>query len=642
MKLLILNRFEMKLISNLLILIIYFFGFNKVNGESYEPLTILGNTGIWGMSSTQFNLPSGITISSIDGKIFIADYGNNRISVWTQSGNNFGNLTTFGSFGSGTNQFKSPHEIAIGSDGKIFIADFQNHRISVWTQSGNNFISIASFGSMGFNLNEFTGPTSVSLSQDGKIFIADSYNHRISVWTQSGNNFGNLTTFGGFGTATNQLNFAIRVSIAFDGKIYVADQFNKRISVWTQSGNNFGNLTTFGSNGISQNQFSSLYDMEIDSDNNIYVADTYNNRISIWTQSGNNFGNLTTFGSFGNDLNQFNEPDGIGLLPDGKIFISDLRNHRISIWQKCNNGFKPQITTQPLSQTTCGNNLANFSVSATGSNLSYKWSNGENTPSISTSQVGNYVVTVSGSCGNVVSNTATLSNFQQPNLTIAPSNVVICNGFSATITATGASSYLWYPSMTTGNILSIIGTTPGTAIYTVVGTNTNGCTQSNIINVTTLSPIGVTLEFIQRQFCLTDAPIFINQNETVLGISNAFIVPSIVGIGSYQVKNSGYNEFNCLFSYDSGIIIKNCTTTAINLHKSQSAKLEIYPNPTSDGYFNLKNATLGATMYIYNAMGSVIYTQKIFSENMQINAKLVRGIYFVKQGNESIKLAVDY
>ena len=80
------------------------------------------------------------------------------------------------------------------------------------------------------------------------------------------------------------------------------------------------------------------------------------------------------------------------------------------------------IVTQPISQTVCGNNLANLSVTATGANLSYLWSNNANSSTISTSQVGNYTVTVSGSCGKAISNLITVST-----CTSAPSTNINLN-----------------------------------------------------------------------------------------------------------------------------------------------------------------------------------------------------------------------
>lgn len=62
------------------------------------------------------------------------------------------------------------------------------------------------------------------------------------------------------------------------------------------------------------------------------------------------------------------------------------------------------IVQQPASVNTTPGTAQTFSVSATGSNLSYRWSNGlSNTNSMTTSITGTYFVTVSGTCGFEIS-----------------------------------------------------------------------------------------------------------------------------------------------------------------------------------------------------------------------------------------------
>lgn len=140
------------------------------------------------------------------------------------------------------------------------------------------------------------------------------------------------------------------------------------------------------------------------------------------------------------------------------------------------------IITQPISKTICGNNLANLSVSATGSNLSYLWSNGETTANISTSQVGNYSVTVSG-CGYVISDIATLQSKFNTFITTQPISQTICgtNLANLSVSATGSIlSYLWSNGATNPNI-----STSQVGNYTVTVSGSCGNVVSNLINVST-------------------------------------------------------------------------------------------------------------------------------------------------------------
>ncbi|MFN0047855.1 MAG: T9SS type A sorting domain-containing protein [Cytophagales bacterium] len=65
-----------------------------------------------------------------------------------------------------------------------------------------------------------------------------------------------------------------------------------------------------------------------------------------------------------------------------------------------------------------------------------------------------------------------------------------------------------------------------------------------------------------------------------------------------------------------------------------------YPNPTN-GDFNIANASSGATLYVYNAQGTIVYTQKLVSEATLVNANLAKGIHLVRAGNATSKLVVE-
>jgi tripartite motif-containing protein 71 len=76
--------------------------------------------------------PINLTIAGIAGseRLFIADGNNNRIVSMTVGGSPLG---TFGSLGSGPGQLSSPRSVAVRpTDGLIAVADFGNNRISLW------------------------------------------------------------------------------------------------------------------------------------------------------------------------------------------------------------------------------------------------------------------------------------------------------------------------------------------------------------------------------------------------------------------------------------------------------------------------------------------------------------------------------
>ena len=154
---------------------------------------------------------------------------------------------------------------------------------------------------------------------------------------------------------------------------------------------------------------------------------------------------------------------------DGNLYF--LSRNNSAVYKVVYNGSSsaPVITNQPQSLTVAQGNNAAFSVSATGSSLTYQWrKNGTNISgansstyninSVMPSHAGVYSVVVSNAAGNVTSNNATLtvtSPNQAPTATIstpvagatyAGGNVISFSG-SATDPENGtlgASAYNWY------------------------------------------------------------------------------------------------------------------------------------------------------------------------------------------------------
>ena len=138
----------------------------------------------------------------------------------------------------------------------------------------------------------------------------------------------------------------------------------------------------------------------------------------------------------------------------------------------------PNTTTIIGSNYICDENDATLSVTNTTNAVSYLWSNGATTPTITVDQPGSYFVKVTFANGtNIISAPFVVADF----LTSAAINGTssFCTGTTNTLTATGGSSYLWNTGATSA---SINVTTPGT--YSVTISNSNGCSVVKELIVT--------------------------------------------------------------------------------------------------------------------------------------------------------------
>jgi DNA-binding beta-propeller fold protein YncE len=220
------------------------------------------------------------------------------------------------------------------------VGDTDNDRVAVWTKTGpTTWTNQTTFGSGGSGANQFNSPHGVAVAPDEQTaWVADTVNGRVAVWTKTGpTTWANLTTFGSIGTGESQFTNPLGVAVSADGQTaWVADTGNSRVAVWTKTGPmTWANLTTFGSLGSGPSQFNALFGVAVSADGEtVWVGDSGNHRISVWTRTGPTaWANLTSFGSFGSGPSQFNLPSGVAVSPDGQTaWVADRGNDRVAVW----------------------------------------------------------------------------------------------------------------------------------------------------------------------------------------------------------------------------------------------------------------------------------------------------------------------
>ena len=104
----------------------------------------LGQPGIVGQDQQTFNRPASVAVAD-NGEIFVADGEgpNNRIVKFAADGSY---LMEWGSTGSGPGQFDTPHDLAIDSQGRLFVADRGNNRIQIFEPDGTFVDAWTQFG----------------------------------------------------------------------------------------------------------------------------------------------------------------------------------------------------------------------------------------------------------------------------------------------------------------------------------------------------------------------------------------------------------------------------------------------------------------------------------------------------------------
>ena len=146
--------------------------------------------------------------------------------------------------------------------------------------------------------------------------------------------------------------------------------------------------------------------------------------------------------------------------------------------------------------TCSGSGSSTYSIANVSGATSYTWSlpagwsGSSNTNSISATPgaSGVFTVVAGNACGASPQQNLNVTVNPLPVITVSTNISVLCEGESATLTASGASTYTFNPG---GTGTSIVVTPPVTSVYTVSGTNANGCSNTFIFTQNVDACLGI-------------------------------------------------------------------------------------------------------------------------------------------------------
>ncbi len=216
--------------------------------------------------------------------------------------------------------------------------------------------------------------------------------------------------------------------------------------------------------------------------------------IAFTNQSTVGFGNITSWNwTFGNGQTSTSQNPHTSYLTAGNYNVTlvvstpggcaDTLTSIVPVYPQ------PDLSFTSTPTTICQGGsvtLNNTSTSSNGLITSFQWSfgNGQtsvsNNPTVVYNTAGSYNVTLIGTtvhgCSDTLLQTVTVN--APPNAE-AGSNQSVCEGQSATLTATGGVSYLWNPGGSTNPSITLTPTAGGW--YNVVVTDANGCTSRDSV-----------------------------------------------------------------------------------------------------------------------------------------------------------------
>ena len=422
-------------------------GLGRAGAQStYTPYAIstfagtVRTTGSLDGTPGTFSFPFGMAVDA-SGNVYVGDTYNDTIRKISATGvmstlaGSVGVAGSTDATGSAA-VFNHPEGVAVDASGNVYVADISNSTIRKITSTGVVTTLAGLAGSSGATdltgaAARFNGPAGVAVDSSGNVYVADTYNDTIRKITPAGA----VTTLAGSagvqgstnGTGSGAL-FYLPAGVAVDssGNVYVADTYNDTIRKITPGGAVTTLAGTAGTSGSADGTgaaalFYAPIGIAVDSAGTVYVADTSNSVVRKVTSAGvvtTLAGQVKVQGSVdGAGINaQFNLPYGIAVDSSKAIYVGDTLNTTV----RKGVATVSLITTEPTSRSISDGGGATFSVTATGSGLTYQWYlNGVTIAgatgstltlaNVGTTQRGNYTVSVSNGTGTDTSTIATLA-----------------------------------------------------------------------------------------------------------------------------------------------------------------------------------------------------------------------------------------
>lgn len=418
-----------------------------------------------------------------------------------------------------TTQNINPSCVRFDAAGDLYLCDVANHKVRKVTMSTGNITTVAGSGSVGSftdgaaaTASNINGPRGILFDGSGNIYLSLSGNNKVAVVKTDGK----IYTVAGTGTAgsdgdgvatAKRLNAPGQLAMDSDGNIFIADEGSNRVRKLYV---NVGMMTTFAGTGTASET----------GDGSPATAATLNAPISVVRDAD---GNTYISDKTGGRVRYVGAPCitptvNVTVAPSGTVCPST--SHTLTatgggstyVWTPTtflSSGVGATVTVTPTVTTTytvtggsgtctstatvtvnvhptpgaitgtlsvCRNSTVTLNCTPAGGT----WSTGSGNISINSSTgvvtgntAGNAAVSYTNLNGCI--STATVTVNALPTVS-AGTGASICPATTATLTATGASTYAWAGENLVTNAGATVTATPTvTTTYTVTGTDGNGC-----------------------------------------------------------------------------------------------------------------------------------------------------------------------
>ena len=265
-------------------------------------------TGKCGRAPGELMNPAELAIDEATNQIFVANYGNDRVEVFSETGEYLYQL------GVRVGQLLSPISIAMHGD-SIYVCSY-NSTVSQFSLT--NMSLVRRIGGRRSKNGQFKGLGHLTTDLIGRVFIPDSGNNRICIHDPNLNHLRNITH--------KSLSCPICVKLSRDRLYVLCVLKNLCIVVLTLEGEKLHSLITCGEGMDVSYSFSFC----LDHLHNFLISYYWTNSIRVFSPEGNL---LHTIGRKGHQPGMFSYPTGVAITPNGRLVcVTENKKYGLQIF----------------------------------------------------------------------------------------------------------------------------------------------------------------------------------------------------------------------------------------------------------------------------------------------------------------------
>jgi sugar lactone lactonase YvrE len=175
------------------------------------------------MADPGLRRPAGLAYDAARDRLYVADSGAHRVSVFGGSGQLVGHI---GRRGTAPGEFNFPTHLAVAPDGALLVTDALGYRVQ---RIGPDGQPVGHFGRHGNTAGDFASPKGVALDSEGHVYVVEALFDAIQIFDGAGRY---LLGFGERGPGRGQFSLPGGLFIDPQDRIYVGDSYNRRVQVF--------------------------------------------------------------------------------------------------------------------------------------------------------------------------------------------------------------------------------------------------------------------------------------------------------------------------------------------------------------------------------------------------------------------------